>query len=53
MTVESVETEAEAAAILAAGADVLQGYLFGRPMHLSDFISWAKGRDGRQSQASA
>lgn len=44
VTVEGVETEAEAAALVAAGADALQGYLFGRPMHLRDFITWMEKR---------
>ncbi|MFK7761675.1 MAG: EAL domain-containing protein [Roseobacter sp.] len=53
VTVEGVETEAEAAALVASGADVLQGYLYGRPMPVRDFIAWAKKSDSSRSRSSA
>ncbi len=52
VTVEGVETESEAAALVAAGADWLQGYLFGRPMQVAVFIQWAKSRNRSNARAS-
>ncbi|MCV3272088.1 EAL domain-containing protein [Roseobacter sinensis] len=51
VTVEGVETESEAAALVAAGADQLQGYLFGRPMPVDSFIEWAERRAPSESTA--
>jgi diguanylate cyclase (GGDEF)-like protein/PAS domain S-box-containing protein len=37
---EGVETEAQAAALVAAGCDVLQGFLLGRPMPAAQAVAW-------------
>lgn len=37
LVAEGVEQEAQAQALLALGCEVMQGYLYGRPMHTSDF----------------
>ncbi|WP_298843566.1 EAL domain-containing protein [uncultured Roseobacter sp.] len=50
VTVEGVETESEAAVLVSAGADILQGYHFGRPMLPQDFISWARSREIRNAK---
>ncbi|EBA14748.1 ammonium transporter [Roseobacter sp. SK209-2-6] len=42
--IEGIETEAEADVLRDLGADVLQGYVFGRPMDLQAFLAWAETR---------
>ncbi len=37
---EGVETDAVLRAVVAAGCDEAQGYLFGRPMPAEDFLAW-------------
>ena len=41
VVVEGVETMSEAAVVSGLGANSLQGYAFGRPMPLEDFVAWA------------
>ena len=48
--VEGIETEAEAEVLAELGADVLQGYAFGRPMSLESFYRWAEDRQAAASQ---
>lgn len=45
--VEGVETLGEAEALNALNAQVLQGYLFSRPLPPQDFIAWAKAWHGK------
>jgi len=37
---EGVETTGELGAVLANGCDLVQGYLYARPMPLNEFLSW-------------
>jgi diguanylate cyclase (GGDEF)-like protein len=43
VTAEGVENAAELAVVQACGCDLVQGYLFARPMDLSDFEAWRSG----------
>ena len=42
VTAEGVETEAHAQRAAELGCDILQGYLFSRPLTEVDFLSWAR-----------
>jgi diguanylate cyclase (GGDEF)-like protein len=44
VTAEGVETREQADSLIAAGCDLLQGYLFGKPMRLSELELWARKR---------
>jgi diguanylate cyclase (GGDEF)-like protein len=43
VTAEGVENAAELAVVQACGCDLVQGYLFARPMDLPDFEAWRGG----------
>ena len=43
---EGVETEEQNAALQAAGCRVMQGFLFARPMPVTDLQDWLKGEYG-------
>jgi len=43
VTAEGVENAAELAVVQACGCDLVQGYLFARPMNLPDFEAWRGG----------
>ena len=42
---EGVEDQAQAARLLAMGCDVMQGYLFARPMPPEEIIPWVQAQD--------
>ena len=41
---EGVETEQELTVIESLGGDIIQGYLYSKPLTGSDLMSWIKGR---------
>ena len=41
---EGIEDEQSAALLSGLGVDCLQGYLFGKPMPLADFLTWLETR---------
>ncbi len=45
---EGVETEAQAAILRAMGCEYVQGYLFARPMALTQLVDWMAGNSGSQ-----
>lgn len=45
MTAEGVETEAQARVLTRIGCDVLQGFLFARPLAEADLRRWIAGRE--------
>ena len=45
---EGVETQAQCDALLAAGCQEGQGYLFSRPLGEADFLAWLRGRKSAQ-----
>ena len=46
VTAEGVETEEQAAILAELGCDVLQGYLFARPMPAADLVTFVRGWTG-------
>ncbi|ATG43508.1 EAL domain-containing protein [Phaeobacter piscinae] len=51
--VEGVETWEEASVLTALGADVLQGYVIGRPMAFEDLLHWHSAREGQADAVAA
>jgi len=49
--VEGVETWEEARVLTTLGADVLQGYVIGRPMAFEDLLRWHSAREGQAETA--
>ena len=43
---EGVETEAQGAFLRAQGCDEAQGYYFGRPLEVDDFVAFLRSREG-------
>jgi len=46
---EGVETEAQNAALKAAGCRIMQGFLFAKPMNVKDFADWRREFDAERN----